>query len=94
MALNKKLVAYYKIGHKYDTPLDSLEVQKKRVKYWVDKFGCDIMAEFTDTEDSLRYSRDDAFWYATENDCCVIVSGLSRIADTPLEYLGLRNDKS
>lgn len=41
--LNKKLIAYYRTGGKYDTPLDTLDVQKRRVAAWVKKNGYEIV---------------------------------------------------
>lgn len=45
--INNQVVAYY-IEKKWDTQLDALDIQRKRVMHWAEKAGCEIIFEVVD----------------------------------------------
>lgn len=89
---NKNLIAYYRIFGLYDTVLDEEDVQRRRVSHWCHKYGFEVKSEFVDI--SSRDNLKEAFLQACEEGSCVIVASICRLADTPKEYLSLRNNKN
>lgn len=92
--MENKLVAYYKVGCKYDSVLDSLEVQRKRITEWCEEFGFNVVDEFIDTEQSERNERTKAFDYSDKRKLKVVVASACRLSDTPLELLEMKEDKN
>lgn len=74
--MENKLVAYYKVGCKYDSVLDSLEVQRKRITEWCEEFGFSVVDEFIDTEHSERKERTKAFDYSDKRNLKVVVASV------------------
>lgn len=87
--ITNKLVAYY-IEKKWDTPLDSIEIQKARVKEWAEKAGCEIFAEIID---HTGLELENAFRLSTEENGSVICAEQTRVADKALTYFKLIEDK-
>lgn len=59
--LTNKLIAYYRINGKYDTQLDSLDVQKRRVAAWVERNNYKVVEEvisYGDTYDMAGIFKD------------------------------------
>lgn len=87
---NNKVVAYY-IEKKYDTLLDSIEIQKKRVQGWAEKAGCDIVYEVIDKGDGKGLSR--AFEIAAAEGGSVLCSDITRVITKAVEYFERIEDK-
>lgn len=81
--INNQVVAYY-IEKKWDTQLDTLEIQRKRVEAWVAKAGCEIIFEVVDQNGGKDLAR--AFEVAAEEEGSVIVADVTRAGDTALDY--------
>lgn len=81
--INNQLVAYY-IEKKWDTQLDTLQIQRKRVEAWATKAGCEIIFEVVDQNGGKDLAR--AFEVAAEEEGSVILADVTRVGDTALDY--------
>lgn len=91
--MENKLIAYYKVGNKYDTVLDSLGIQRNRINEWCKAHGFVVSEEFIDTDISGRSERDKAFKCSDKNKFKVVVASVCRLEDVPLEMLKLKENK-
>lgn len=82
---SKKLFAYYHTGRKYDTALDSLDVQQRRVKDWADRNKYEVVEEVHE-HDAFDYL-EDLFNSAYRAGGNVIVASASRIADNTMDFM-------
>ena len=87
--ITNKLVAYY-IVKKWDTPIDSLEIQKARVKLWAEKAGCEIVDEVVD---STGFELEKAFQLSSVVSGSIICAEQTRVAGNALAYFTLIEDE-
>lgn len=85
--MTNKLIAYYRVDGKYDTPLDALEVQRRRVSAWAEKNEYEIVEEvnsYGDTYDMMGIFSD-AYRMCGH----VIVASGCRVAGEAVDFYSL-----
>jgi hypothetical protein len=90
--LEKKLVAYYRTGGKYDTPLDAIDVQIGRIGEWAVNNGFEIVHSVHDTGDFEGL--EEAYDVAGNENGYVIVASPCRATNSAEKFLSYSAEES